>query len=348
MDIVQTTFDYAGLDEAKRVRVQVKAESIKARMKRTAEDIIAIGLDLIAVKGELGHGQFLQWIKAEFGMSDRHARNFMAVATRFSNKSEIISDLSPTILYELAAPSTPDEVIQEVLSGDLPANLEAIKIGKEAVMLASRIHEAEEKAKRLEEEARLTLARANEAEQKAKDATAQLSIFQAHSQLSQDKINELTKQIEDLQEQLDTMSIPEKVEVVPQSALDDMELMKSQIAKLTEQKKLLSDETKKYSEELRAERKANEAVRNQERYEAQVKDKWRNATDALYKSLTQFIGQIPSSIDLQIFDGEDWARYTQIEGAIKHFMEIFMELKRARYSQVVDNVYDTSLVTIGE
>src|SRR5437660_5148492 len=84
-EIVQTTFGYEALDEAKRVRIQVKAESIRARMKRTADDIIAIGLDLIDVKEDLGHGQFEHWISAEFDMNLRSAQRFMQAAERFDS-----------------------------------------------------------------------------------------------------------------------------------------------------------------------------------------------------------------------------------------------------------------------
>ena len=61
---------------------------------------------MTAVKAELPHGQFLPWIAAEFEMSDRTANDFMNVANRFGGKSAIISDLKPTILYALSAPST--------------------------------------------------------------------------------------------------------------------------------------------------------------------------------------------------------------------------------------------------
>ena len=41
----------------------------------------------------------------------------MRVAIRFGDKSAIIADLSPTVLYLLAAPSTPDAAIDEILEG---------------------------------------------------------------------------------------------------------------------------------------------------------------------------------------------------------------------------------------
>lgn len=80
----------------------------------TAEDIIEIGKDLIAVKARLPHGQFLPWIEAEFGMHRMTASRFMQVAEQYGDKSNIVLHLDPTALYELAAPKTPLEVREEV------------------------------------------------------------------------------------------------------------------------------------------------------------------------------------------------------------------------------------------
>lgn len=51
-------FSYAALSSDVEVECRAAAERIKVRMKRTTEDIIAIGKELIAVKERLGHGLF--------------------------------------------------------------------------------------------------------------------------------------------------------------------------------------------------------------------------------------------------------------------------------------------------
>jgi mannose/cellobiose epimerase-like protein (N-acyl-D-glucosamine 2-epimerase family) len=84
-------------------------------MSRTAADIIEIGRDLIAQKGALGHGNYLAWIEAEFGMSDQTARRFTHVAGTVGGKSNIVLDLPPSVLYALAAPSTEEPVREEVI-----------------------------------------------------------------------------------------------------------------------------------------------------------------------------------------------------------------------------------------
>jgi hypothetical protein len=59
-------------------------------------------------------GLFSKWIDVEFGMTERHAQRFMTVAAAYGSKSDIMSGLSPTALYELTAPSTPEDVRAEV------------------------------------------------------------------------------------------------------------------------------------------------------------------------------------------------------------------------------------------
>lgn len=83
-------------------------------MKRTVEDIIEIGKELTAVKDRLEHGQFLPWIKAEFEMSKSAAYRMMDVAERFGNFPKL-GNFKPAILYALAAPGTPDAVVEHAL-----------------------------------------------------------------------------------------------------------------------------------------------------------------------------------------------------------------------------------------
>ncbi|WLT39531.1 DUF3102 domain-containing protein [Synechocystis sp. B12] len=107
-------FDYSTLSPDLQVEVKTATERIKLRMKRTAEDIIEIGKDLIAIKEKLPHGQFLPWIATEFEMSKESAGRFMSVASRFPDFRQI-DEFKPSLLYLLAAPSTPDEVVEQVI-----------------------------------------------------------------------------------------------------------------------------------------------------------------------------------------------------------------------------------------
>ena len=94
---------------------QRELDRIRERIKKTVEGIIEVGNELLAVKDALPHGQFLPWLRAEFGWSERSAQNFMSVAEQF--KSAKIADLpiQPSAAYLLAAPSVPDEAREKAV-----------------------------------------------------------------------------------------------------------------------------------------------------------------------------------------------------------------------------------------
>src|SRR4051812_30163013 len=110
-ELVPAGFDYTRLGSNVAARIRATAEHIRQRVRQTLLGIVEVGSDLLEVKEALPYGQFGPWLRAEFGWTERMARNFMAVAERFGPKAEIISDLAicPTAAYLLAAPSTPDE-----------------------------------------------------------------------------------------------------------------------------------------------------------------------------------------------------------------------------------------------
>jgi hypothetical protein len=109
-------FNYDLLEAKVADLVRSRPDRIRERVKKTVEDIIEVGNDLLAVKEALEHGQFGPWLKGEFGWSERTARNLMAVAEQFG-KSAIIADLpiQPTAAYLLAAPAVPDEAREDAI-----------------------------------------------------------------------------------------------------------------------------------------------------------------------------------------------------------------------------------------
>jgi hypothetical protein len=126
-------FDYSALPPDVAEAARKVAERIRARLRHTAEEIVGIGRDLIETKEALGHGRFLPWIEAEFGMTDRTARNFMRVAETF--KSETVPILPAKVLYELARPTTPEPVrlavIQKAEAGE-PVTQQTVRVMTQA------------------------------------------------------------------------------------------------------------------------------------------------------------------------------------------------------------------------
>src|SRR5262249_14848074 len=76
-------FNYDLLEAKVAEKVRTSADRIRERVKKTVEDIIEVGNELLAVKDALEHGHFGPWLKA--GWSERSAQNFMSVAERFKS-----------------------------------------------------------------------------------------------------------------------------------------------------------------------------------------------------------------------------------------------------------------------
>ncbi|HEY7157091.1 MAG TPA: DUF3102 domain-containing protein [Gemmataceae bacterium] len=139
-ELVVVGFNYDLLETKLADKVRSAADRIRERVKKTVEDIIEVGNDLLAVKEALPHGQFLPWLKAEFGWSERSAQNFMSVAEQF--KSAKIADLpiQPSAAYLLAAPSVPDEAREKAV--------EKAEAGEEITFAAAREIVAEVRKKK--------------------------------------------------------------------------------------------------------------------------------------------------------------------------------------------------------
>lgn len=106
---------YEGLSDRDRDEIEEAANRIRLRLKRTLEDCILIGKELLKVKERLPKGAFGAWVAHEFNLSERHAQHLMRVGLRFGDQPEKISGLQLSVLYALAAPSTPDEVVDIVI-----------------------------------------------------------------------------------------------------------------------------------------------------------------------------------------------------------------------------------------
>lgn len=108
-------FDYEQLDNETSSLLIAQTGRIKELLSQTISNIVQIGLSLIEVKNRLGHGQYMDWLSAEFEMSTRTAENFVSVATCFSETDFSELDIAKSALYTLAAPSVPEEARQEAL-----------------------------------------------------------------------------------------------------------------------------------------------------------------------------------------------------------------------------------------
>jgi DNA repair exonuclease SbcCD ATPase subunit len=299
-DLIQMTFDYSLLDEDKRVRVQVKTESIRVRLKRTAEDIIATGQDLIDVKKDLGHGLFQDWLKSEFDMSYPTANNFMNAAERFGDKTLNFRDLSVSVLYLLAAPSTPDTVIERVQSGEIPPTLEDIRKAK----------------------AELRQAKIAEAKAQADFQAAQQRLLNLQ-ETSQSQIDDLTKQINDLEEEIKTITTPEieireiEKEVVPQSISLKLEKLQKQLEQLKTERKQQEERIQKLNTDLSVVIRKQAASENDDR----IRQGWRQITGEAHACMMRLLGQWPTPLDVRAFEADDLARVDHLKATLQRVLE---------------------------
>jgi hypothetical protein len=304
-------FDYETLDEEIRSFVQRKTDETRGLLRRTAQNVIAIGRNIQAVKEQLPHGQFLPWLQTEFAMTERHARNFMHAAARFGNKPEIIADLSATVIYELAAPSTPEVVIEQVESKHIPPMLEAIRAAKEAERQA---REAEERAKR-----------------------ALLSL-QKEAQAQQETITQLTRDIEVLQERIAVLST-RTVQIdegeqpgIQLEIMAELESLRQQVQQLTQQRDVLTQQVAQLGEEARA----AALKRDEEEQDRRIRLHWFRLTNTFQASLRSLLAEWPSPLDTQVFEASDWARLAQIKALARRFLAECDALTGGSGSMVVD------------
>ena len=108
-------FNYDSLQQGTRGVVEQRTLEIKELVKRTAHGVIEIGRKLIEVKGLLGHGNFGEWLSAEFDWSHTTATRLMNVAREFTTENLHGANFEVKALYLLAAPSTPKSAKEDAL-----------------------------------------------------------------------------------------------------------------------------------------------------------------------------------------------------------------------------------------
>lgn len=103
------------VDAAPEEEMRQAARQIRAR---TANCLVDNGRDLLTWRDRLPTGQFHRWIVKECGLTVRTAQLAMMVAeyTALHDGRKNFSRLSPSIQYLLAAPSTPEDVREQVLA----------------------------------------------------------------------------------------------------------------------------------------------------------------------------------------------------------------------------------------
>jgi hypothetical protein len=98
------------LPAATRADLSARALRIKQVLKHSLTEV---GRELTEAKEQLSHGQFVQWVEREVGVSARTAQLVMS-SFRLLAKNESFSHLSRSALYLLAAPDAPKQLVNRV------------------------------------------------------------------------------------------------------------------------------------------------------------------------------------------------------------------------------------------
>ncbi|BCG92590.1 DUF3102 domain-containing protein [Mesorhizobium sp. 131-2-1] len=110
-------FDYRQIEDAAvRERAELIAAEIKANLETVGKAFLDNGRKLLAIKNDLGHGQFLSWLASEFEWSERTANNYMSVAQHFGDEFHVVSYLPSQTIYRLASKSVCQKVRTKVIA----------------------------------------------------------------------------------------------------------------------------------------------------------------------------------------------------------------------------------------
>jgi Protein of unknown function (DUF3102) len=104
-------FRYDSLNRDKAALARRAEEAIKRTL---AANVRKIGAELLKVKSCLDHGEWLAWLEFRCELSERSAQRYISVA-KFLNEVQVTGPVSDTGLVQLAAPTTPQPVREELV-----------------------------------------------------------------------------------------------------------------------------------------------------------------------------------------------------------------------------------------
>jgi Protein of unknown function (DUF3102) len=105
-------FDYSSVSSSVAKFLMGQADRIR---QQCVTSIIQIGKVLLEAKRHLSHGAFLQRVESEVRIPVRTAQAYMRVASWAWDKSATVAHLSPSALYLLSPPGTPESFSTEIL-----------------------------------------------------------------------------------------------------------------------------------------------------------------------------------------------------------------------------------------
>jgi hypothetical protein len=111
-------YSYAGYAPTTRQELEHISSTIHERIINIRDSIIEIGDMLTKARGLVKHGEWGDWLQANFQWSESTARNYMNVVSTFGKSATVadLANINTSALYMLALPSTPGEAREQALA----------------------------------------------------------------------------------------------------------------------------------------------------------------------------------------------------------------------------------------
>ena len=135
--MTETTLVNAGQVESnleETATIEELTTEIQFYLGQIGQNIIEIGKRLVLAKAKLPHGEWQNWLSDNFNLTDRTARNFMAVAERFGKTEIDFRFQSTQLIAMLSLPAGEEEkFIAEKSAEGMPVESMSVKKLREEV-----------------------------------------------------------------------------------------------------------------------------------------------------------------------------------------------------------------------
>lgn len=203
-------FDYSELDSETAAKLEnVTAEIFNVRKEYifTMAKKVAYAHDLLA--NHYG-GKFGAWCES-IGISRDTGNNLVRVAEIFGNltadEQKNLSQIKPSLLYEVSKPSAPPELVEQVKSGDITTHKEYIALKKE--LEAAEEHNAVLAAEKeqFHKASKANLEKLNEERERNSELEKQLSEVKNSLDISEDDVRKAEERAEYAENKVTEISV---------------------------------------------------------------------------------------------------------------------------------------------
>ena len=296
--ILARDFGMNGQPPAEDRPLDLLTEEILFYKRQAGGAIIEIGKRLLEAKAQLGHGEWLPWLREKVDISERSAQNFMRLAREYS-KSADIADLGASKALALLA-------LPETERAEFAAETHTVNgVEKTASeMTARELREAIQARDRALLEAREADARAKSAEESRVKMEADMRQLKELQQRAREAEEEKGRQLQAAEAELQALrSRPVEVAVEPRDAAPEQlasareegarqareEAAKAHRRELEEAERQARDNVKKLREELkRAQSESREANLRMQAAEKKAADAARLAKASANENMVTF------------------------------------------------------------